>query len=64
MMTPWHQIRRIIAATLAFVVAAGGQRFGLSATYSILLGISVAILVAGLILPLFWKPPPPRPPDG
>ena len=56
-MTTWHQVRRLIAAATAGVVAAASQQAGLPFLWAVVFGIACAIVVAGLLIPLLWKPP-------
>ena len=56
-MSRWHHIRRLLAAVTAGLVAAYGQRQGMSLWLSVVFGIACAIVMASLIFPLVWKPP-------
>jgi len=56
-MTSWHQIRRVIAAVVAGITAALLQRNGVHFVVAVLGGIAAAVIVAGIVIPLVWKPP-------
>ncbi len=57
MMTPWHQVRRLVAAATAGIVAAVSERQGLSIWLAVPFGIAMAVIFARWVFPLVWRPP-------
>ncbi len=60
-MTTWHQVRRILAGTVAAVVAALADRHGVHIVWAAAFGVCAAIITASLLFPLIWRPPAPGP---
>ncbi len=63
-MTTWHQVRRIVAGTVAAVVAALADRYGVHIVWAAAFGVSAAIITASVLFPLLWRPPAPGPEAG